>query len=147
MITWAKIARTYLAGEDHDDPNACSACTAELCMIMEDITVPNPTTLRQYQISFLAGGNDLNSDYEVDEFLSIEYSTDNAASFTTLFCYTYTQNGAIEVLSEDANCAQPGDGVNILGPTMQSYAGTFTAINPTNNQISIRVLCTFKFFW
>ena len=129
----------YFAGEDHDDANACTACNSTLCFTMDNIVVPNPGQLRNYEVSFLAGGNDLNSAYETDEFLSIEYSVDDQASWASLKCFTYTLSGPINVLSEDADCIQPGDGINILRPAFASYSATFSAQNPTNNRVHLRV--------
>ncbi|MEO0339946.1 MAG: T9SS type A sorting domain-containing protein [Bacteroidota bacterium] len=129
----------YLAGEDHDAGGDCTVCTGTLCMVMNDLTVPNPTEERVYEITFLAGGNNLNSDWETSDFLSIEYSIDDQVSWVPLKCFNYTLNGPVEVLSEDVDCNQPGDGVNILTSALTTYSAAFNVINPTNDQIHIRV--------
>ncbi|MEM6380588.1 MAG: hypothetical protein AAF705_20560 [Bacteroidota bacterium] len=67
----------YLAGEDHDASDCNFPCTATLCTTMESLVVPNPTETRNYEVSFLAGANIANNAYDDEDFLSIEYSTDD----------------------------------------------------------------------
>ncbi|MEL6865197.1 MAG: hypothetical protein AAFP19_12290, partial [Bacteroidota bacterium] len=129
----------YLAGEDHDAGGDCTVCTGTLCMTMDNLVVPNPTQDRTYQVSFLAGGNNANSDWEIDDFLRIEYSTDDQSTWNNLVCFTYTTTGSLETLTEDSDCVQPGDNINTLAPALTAYAGTFNAQNPTNNRIHVRV--------
>ncbi|MEM8906410.1 MAG: T9SS type A sorting domain-containing protein [Bacteroidota bacterium] len=133
------MGSNYFAGEDHDASDCNSPCTPTLCFTMDNLTVPNPTVARTYRVELLAGGNGTNGSYDSgDDFVNIEYSVDNQSTWIPLICFSWTIAGTF-VLSEDSDCVEPGDGLKVLGQMMQTFVGEFSAINPVNDQVHIRV--------
>lgn len=131
----------YFAGEDHDASDCNSPCSATLCFTMDNLSVPNPTQNRLYEVSLLIGGNNLNNSYDPGvDFLQISYSIDDQINWTPLLCFapTAASAGGFD-LTEDSDCVEPGDGINTLNGAMTTYVGTFGAISPMNDRIHLEV--------